>query len=78
MAPDMVVQNPFGGDRLRDLVVDVPQFQRTAMRTGQPVGDRVDKREVLRDEVRAEGVEPRIDNPDQRPYLKNPPRGERR
>jgi predicted metalloprotease with PDZ domain len=66
------------GDRLRDLIVDVPQFQRTAMRTGQPVGDRLDKREVLRDEVRAEGIEPRIDNPDQRPYLQNPPRSERR
>jgi hypothetical protein len=78
MRPGEIPVRVTRGDRLRDLVVDVPQFQRTAMRTGQSVGDRLDKREVLRDEVRAEGVEPRIDNPDQRPYLQNPPRGERR
>jgi len=78
MRPGEVPVRVTRGDRLRDLIVDVPQFQRTAMRTGQPVGDRLDKREVLRDEVRAEGVEPRIDNPDQRPYLQNPPRSERR
>jgi S1-C subfamily serine protease len=66
------------GDRLRDLVVDVPEFQRTALRPGESVGDRLDKREALRDAVRAEGVDPRIDNPDQRPYLKNAPPVERR